>query len=209
MKKNLLRTFFIIIFVGIMCPWTASGEDLRFPVGLSYVTGFGDVNDSLETSSMNKGTGDDTGYIPVNISFQPYIQLDNGLRFGAGIGPVMATFGDVSYYDVPLNINAGYTFNPDANISPYFRAGLINHVLSGDYVIGSNPAVFGAIGIEFFRNRSAGIGIELSYDTSRIRLERITRTYWYDVLSDQITSYIHRNKGDEKVGLAFSLYVIF
>lgn len=207
--KRYFAISFMIIIVGIMCPWTALGEELRFPVGLSYVTGFGDVNDSLETSSMNEGTGDDSGYIPVNVSFQPYIQLDNGLRFGAGIGPVMATFGDVSYYDIPLNINAGYTFNPDANISPYFRAGLINHVLSGDYVIGSNPAFFLGIGAEFFRHKDIGIGVELTYDTSRIRLEELTRTYWEDYLGGGTYSEIHRGKKDVKVGLIFSVYVIF
>ncbi len=208
MKRSLI-IFCLLVISGMTYSWNALGEELRFPFGLSYVAGYEDVNDSLESSSKNEGIGDDTGYIPANISFQPYIELDNGLRFGAGIGPLMATLGDVSYYDVPLNINAGYTLYPDANISPYFRFGLINHVLSGDYVIGSNPGFFLGIGAEFFRHKDIGIGVELTYDTSRIRMEKITRTVWYDVLLKEDYYDIHRSKEDVKVGLIFSLYAIF
>lgn len=209
--KRICLSYFIVIFTGFLFSGLANAEEWRLPVALTYTVGHVDVNDIIETNkSIDEDTTDsDSGYIPASISFQPYLQLDNGLRLGAGIGPVMATFGDVSFYDIPINLNAGYTFNPAANISPYFRAGLVNHILSGDYVKGSNPAFFLGIGAEFFRHKDIGLGVELTYDTSRLRVEKTTRTYYFDVLLQRDISYISRGKEDVKVGWVFSIYAIF
>ncbi|MBW2637079.1 MAG: hypothetical protein JRC86_06090 [Deltaproteobacteria bacterium] len=209
--KRICLVSFIIIVTGFLFSGLVNAEEWRLPLALTYTTGHEDVNEIIETNnSIGEGTTDsDSGYIPASISFQPYLQLDNGLRLGAGIGPVMATFGDVSFYDIPINLNAGYTFNPAANISPYFRAGLVNHILSGDYVKGSNPAFFMGIGVEFFRLRDIGLGVELAYDTSRLSVEKTTRTYYFDTLLQKDTSYISRGKEDVKVGWIFSIYTIF
>ncbi|MEA3471065.1 MAG: hypothetical protein U9R24_05070, partial [Thermodesulfobacteriota bacterium] len=60
------------------------------------------------------------------------------------------------------------------------------------------------------RNKSIGLGIELLYDSSRIRLEKITRTPWVDISTGEITSYyISHEKEDVKVGWVFNIYVIF
>lgn len=210
MKKSHAIFFLIMLIGGSFYCVPSSAEEWRLPLALTYTVGHGDVNDIIESNKSIDETADsDSGYIPASISFQPYLQLDNGLRLGAGIGPVMATFGDVSFYDIPINLNAGYTFNPAANISPYFRAGLVNHILSGDYVKGSNPAFFIGIGAEFLRLRDIGLGVELTYDTSRLRVEKTTRVYWEDVLTGEETFDIQRGKEDVKVGWVFSIYAIF
>ena len=153
---------------------SAMAADWRFPVGMTYISAFEDVVDIYEDNlEAEDYVVYDTGYWPVGLSFQPYVQFDNGLRIGAGIGPSMIIVGDVSHWDIPINLNGGYTFVPSANISPYVRAGVMYHLAGGDYVEGGTPGFCGGVGIEFLRHKVVGFGIELSYDTSEIELERV------------------------------------
>ena len=209
--KRICLLSFMIFFSGLLFSGLANAEEWRFPVGISYVSGFADVNDIYEGNLKGEEITGDTGYTPIGLTFQPYLELDNNLRLGAGIGPCVALLGDTSYTEIPININVGYTLKPVAhNIYPYFRTGFVHHLVSGDYIFGSDPGFFLALGIELFRNKAVGLGIELAYDTSRIRLEKITRTPWVDVSTGEITSYfVNREKHDVKAGLVFSIYTIF
>jgi hypothetical protein len=205
MKRICLLTF-IVIVTGLLFSGLSNAEEWRFPVGASYVSGFADVNDIYEGNLKGEEIEGDTGYIPVGLTFQPYLQLDNGLRLGAGIGPCVALLGDASYTEIPININAGYTLKPVANnIYPYFRTGFVHHLVSGDYIFGSDPGFFLAMGIELFRNKAVGLGIELAYDTSRIRMDKIESS----LLPDLSGYVIARFKEDVKVGWVFSIYTIF
>ena len=56
----------------------------RFPVGLSYISGFSDVVDFYKKAYG----GDDSGYVPIGLSFTPYYQFDHGSRIGVDLGPV-------------------------------------------------------------------------------------------------------------------------
>jgi hypothetical protein len=85
---------------------------------------------------------------------------------------------DTNYYDVPLNINAGYTFAPSADFSPYIELGLAYHIAGGDYVENSSPGLLGGIGLEFNRNSVVGFGIELMYDSSEVGFENFGGAYY-------------------------------
>jgi hypothetical protein len=76
------------------------------------------------------------------------------------------------FFDIPIGLDLRYTFIPTANTSPYIRAGGRHHLASGDYVEGSTPGFFGGFGIEFLRDKRVNMGIEVSYDSSEIELER-------------------------------------
>ena len=41
------------------------------------------------------------------------------------------------------------------------------------YVEGTTPGFFGAIGLEFLRDRRVSIGVEISTDASEVELERV------------------------------------
>jgi hypothetical protein len=114
-----------------------------------------------------------TDYLPVGISFHPYVQFDNGFGVGASIGPTMIIYGDADFFDIPIGLDVRYTFVPTASISPYVRVGGRNHFASGDYVEGTTPGFFGGIGFEFLRDRSVSVGVEVSYDASEVELERV------------------------------------
>lgn len=168
----------------------AATYNWRFPVGISGISAYKDVVDLHEDNLKLKSRDvDKHGHWPIGLSFQPHVEFNSGLRIGAGLGP--ATFvwfdednddddddnfddDDVHFYDVPLNLTVGYTFLPTSDISPYVRAGLVYHIAGGDYVEDIRPGVLGAVGIEFFRNRRVGCGIEFGFDTSKIEFERFT-----------------------------------
>lgn len=203
MKK--ISYFFVLLMVVGFFIRPIEAADWRFPVGLTYINGFGDVVDLYEDNLEAEGYIVDTSLeFPVGISFQPYVQLDNGVRFGAGVGPIAFIGGDASFYDIPINVNAGYIFFPSANISPYVRGGLMYHIAGGDYVEGTSPGLFGGIGVEFSRKKSVSFGVELSYDTSEIEFEKYSSDSYYYWNSDK--------SGTEDIkpyGLMFSIFVVF
>lgn len=171
MKRGLV----FCLFIGILFfSSPAKAADWRFPVGLTYVSGFGDVVDIYEDNLVAEGYRVyDTGNIPVGLSFQPYVQFDSGLGVGVGIGPISAIIGDASFVDFPLGLDVRYAFVPSANVSPYARAGVRYHFASGDYVKGSTPGFLGGIGVEFARKKPVGFGFEISYDSAEIEIERV------------------------------------
>ena len=160
----------------------AMAADWRFPLGLTYLSGFEDVVDIHEDNLEAEGyIVYDTGHWPVGISFHPYVEFENGLGVGASIGPYMIIYGDTEFFALPVGLDARYTFIPGASISPYVRVGGRTHLASGDYVEGTTPGFFGAIGIEFLRDRRVSIGAEISTDASEVELERVEHNDTEDV----------------------------
>jgi hypothetical protein len=154
---------------------SAEAKGWRLPVGLTYVIGNSDVVDLYEKNLRASGYGvaDNNWDFPVGISFNPYYEFGSGFRIGTGFGPmsiIMTTGADESFYffNLPLNANIGFTFLPNSSVAPYIRGGVMYNLASGDYVDGTSPGLFGAVGIEFMRNRKVALGVEVAYDTSEI-----------------------------------------
>ncbi len=161
---------------------TLSAGEMRYQINLSYVDGLEDLGDLVEENwereQLNAGfTYADADVIvwPVGISLSPYYQWDCGLRVGAGIGPIVAIFGDVDHLEVPVSARVGYALNPEGSVSPYVFAGPSYHIASGDYVDSSNlGAVIGG-GVELFKGDSFVIGVEATYDTAEVDIDDVTR----------------------------------
>ena len=60
-----------------------------------------------------------------------------------------------------------------------------------------NPGFFGGIGVEFFRKKPVGFGLEFGYDTSEVELEKKSRRDVSD--TENINT----------VGLMLSIYAVF
>lgn len=177
---------------------SAKAADWRFPLGLTYVSGFGDVVDIYKENLEAEGYWVyDTISIPVGLSFQPYVQFDNGLGIGVGIGPFAYITGDRDFFDAPVNLDLRYVFLPNADTSPYVRAGVKYHFASGDYVKESKPGFLGGIGIEFSRKKGVGVGIEVAYDSSEIELEK------------KLTRWTSTTEDVKPYGLMVSIFGIF
>lgn len=180
-----LRAFFRLvgcIALVIMClvvGMRGSAEaEWRFPVGLTGVTGYGDVVDLYEENLEAAGyTAEDSWNVPVGIAFNPYYEFGSGFRIGTGLGPMsyLMTAGaseNVYFFNVPINANIGFTLFPKSSVAPYVRAGVMYHLAAGDYVDGTSPGLFGGVGIEFMRNRKVALGLEVAVDTSEIDFEK-------------------------------------
>ena len=182
MKRRGLVSCMQLMMAILFASSSAMAADWRFPLGLTYVSGIEDVVDTYEDNLEAEGyTVYDTDYWPVGISFHPYVQFENGLGIGASIGPIMMIYGDTDFFAVPVGLDARYTFIPEASVSPYVRVGGRTHLASGDYVEGTTPGFFGAIGLEFLRDRRVSIGAEISTDASEIELERLEHNDTEDV----------------------------
>lgn len=180
---------------------TAQAE-WRFPVGLTYVSGFSDIADLFKDNLRYNGyIVDSSGGVPVGLSFHPYYQWSSGLGMGIGFGPAMMIMVDASNgesdYDltiVPFSADVRYALNIDGSASPYIRGGVTYLYASGDYKKSANAGAFGAAGIEFMRNRKVSVGLEAGYDTSTVELQRL-RT--------------HSTEKIRPIGFFASLFVVF
>jgi len=191
------------VVVLLFASGSSNAAEWRFPLGLTYMSGFKDVVDLYKNNMEARGYYVDTSWaVPVGLTFQPYVQFENGLGIGAGVGPFMfiTTTAGYDFYAVPVNVNARFTFLPKANISPYIRAGGSYHIAGGDFVKQSNPGFLGGLGIEFFRTKRVGLGLEASYDSSEITFEK-----------DKKVGFTY-TKGEENIkpsSFMFTIFIIF
>jgi hypothetical protein len=151
-----------------------------FPVGLSYVSGIQNVLDYYEELFPELDT---SWSVPVGLSFTPYYEFEHGSRLSFDLGPAAIILIDEesyygnswesseeTYWDVPVGLTYGFTFLPQASVSPFARVGFKYHIADGDYVDSSTPGAFGAVGIEFMRNKMVGVSFEVGYDASEVTL---------------------------------------
>ena len=153
----------LCVFISV----SAFAGDFKLPVGPTFISGHLKVVALYEDNSG----GESTFAVPIGVSFHPYYQFDFGFRLGGGIGPVSAILGDLTYYNVPLNIHVGFSFIPRANASPYIKTGAMFHLGGGDYVEGRNLGIFAAFGMEFNRKRMIGFGFEIAYETASVTFD--------------------------------------
>jgi hypothetical protein len=130
--------------------------------GLTYSTGFEDVVD-WHDDHLSADITD----IPVGVSGRFVQRYDSGLRMDAGIGPIAVFYGDIDYYDVPLQLTGGFTLFKDAIVRPYLRAGVTYHINDGDYVEDSaGLGLMGAVGLEIGSPRTVSFFAEVSFDNA-------------------------------------------
>ncbi len=166
--KNIISVMVLWLLIMVCTFNVATAKEWRFPVGLTFVSGFSDIVDRIED---NMGFVETVDYLPIGLTFQPYLQFDNGFGVGIGFGPMMWITGDADLFNLPVNVNGRYTFKPKGTVSPYVRAGISTHLASGDYVESSKPGFFGAVGVEFLKDKMVSMGVEVGYDTSELEME--------------------------------------
>ena len=163
---------------------THAGE-FHFPVGLTFSQGILDTVDKLDDLYTAAGFDFDRRYIvPLGLSAAAYYEFDFGLGVGLSLGPT-AFFAidshsdghhfhwedsDLSYI-IPIGADVRYTLLRNQDISPYARVGIRYPIVGGPNMDSSDPGPFGAIGVEFWRTRKIGMGAEVGYDGSRIKVK--------------------------------------
>jgi len=163
-----------LLLAFLLVPSSFAGK-FRFPVGLTYTSGAQEVMDGLR---INQPITDDA-VIPVGISLTPYYELDMGLSFGASLGPSSliiiqesSGFGtnDEFNYIIPVGAFVRYTFLREKSVSPYVRGGIAYNIAGGDYIGSGDVGGLGAVGVEFWRNKSVGMSVEVGYSTSDVTI---------------------------------------
>ncbi len=178
MKKT---TFLLCVLAmsAVLLTGCGTGGGMRWPIGISYVSGYEDVVDQYEDNIVFELQNqrffviesDDIDFVPIGLSLQPYYQWDDGFRLGVGFGPAMLMYGDRDHFQLPVSVTAGYTFMPDGPVSPYVRGGPSYHVASGDYVDGSNMGFLGGAGIEFLKSKRFSLALEATYDSAEVDID--------------------------------------
>ncbi len=207
-RINCCVLFMMSCLVVVCVSGSAEAKGWRFPVGLAYVSGLHDVSDLYEENlkANNYEISDSPWEWPVGIVFNPYYEFGSGFRIGTGLGPMayIVTIGadeNYSYFNLPVNANIGFTLFPKSSVAPYIRGGFMYNLASGDYVESSSPGLFGAVGIEFMRNRKVALGIEIAFDTSEVEFEKHTRNSSSSWSSSTSVEYVDIKPNDVMISI--------
>ena len=174
MKTAVILTLFIL---NMAFPGAILAEDtgsFRFAAGYAFLSKVDDIKDSYKHFLRASAKDRKVYNASLGLTFHPYYQFKNGLRAGAGAGPLILLIGDARHVQVPLNAFVGYSFFPDAAFSGYFKCGMAYHAASGDFYSTSEPGFCAGIGIEFSNPRPVHMGFEIMHDASKIVLDRPT-----------------------------------
>jgi hypothetical protein len=165
MKKSLRLTFNSGVALGLVLTSGVALAESAHYLGGSYVSGAKEIWDWHEE---NLYLDEDSGGIPIGLSYRYANVLSSGMRVDAGVGPVVLIIGDVEYHDIPLQLTIGYSFSQSSNVRPYVRLGASYHISDGDYLKEkAGVGAVGAIGLEIGNPGSPSFFIEAMYDTAQ------------------------------------------
>ncbi|MBU2511403.1 porin family protein [bacterium] len=217
MKSSQILFLSVVIF-SLSCFQDAKAVKFENPIGLTYISGFNQVVD-IYWENIQAEYPEEEGYsytkqegTPIGLSYQPYLELDMGIRIGVGIGPLMYIYTTTgSYTALPYNINAGFTIMPSDSIGIYGRAGMSVPNARGEYVKSYTSGFMAGFGMEFMRNKTFKIGFELGYDSSTVELQKLGKsctssgtyyTYYNCTVTDEGTETV------TPIGAMASFYII-
>ena len=156
-----------------------AGTKFHFDVGLTYVNGAYDVNRALKASLVDNGFTIQRDYVvPIGLSLNPRVEFGNGLGVGLSAGPTsivgVGRNGGFNARDINYIIPVGgflqYNLFRHKNVSPYLRAGVKYPITGGDFISSGTVGAYGAVGVEFFKQKRIGFGLEVGYDSSRVTI---------------------------------------
>ncbi|MBN1846990.1 MAG: hypothetical protein JW932_00240 [Deltaproteobacteria bacterium] len=174
MKKNRwIMSVVCLMAMGILSS-SAQARNTKYSFGLTYVSGFDDIVDIYENNLEKEGYSIySSDYVPAGISFRSDTRIFNHFSLGVGVGPFMyISAEEYDFFNIPSSIFIRYTFNSEANATPYICGGISNHFASGDYVEDTSPGFMAGVGIEFLRNKRVNMGVLAIYDSSEIELKK-------------------------------------
>ena len=146
-------------------PTSENQDGFKFQLGLTYISGMNKLADQIQANNPNFQV--DT-VVPVGLSFATYYAFGNGLGLGLNVGPIVAAYGDASFYIVPVGADVRYAFLQDCFVSPYLRAGIQYPFAGGDFIKSSSPGFVGAAGLEFGHRKHWGV--EAGYNSSEVEV---------------------------------------
>ena len=158
----------------------SGGTKFHVDLGLTYVDGAYDVNRQLKASLVRNGFTVRSDYvIPAGLSLNPRVEFGNGLGVGLALGPtsvvgVQRNGGfnishDLSYI-IPVGGFVQYNFLSHHAVSPYIRGGIKYPITGGDFIKSGTVGGYGAVGVQFLKQKRVGVGLEVGYDSSQVTI---------------------------------------
>jgi len=155
-------------------------QDCHFKLGISHVTGLSNIVDQWEKNKKFEGYKVlDSFESPIGFVFEPYFEVNKNIDIGLGIGPFALAFGDMEYWDIPLNIDLKGKLVTGSAVTPFLIAGLRYHITDGDYVESSSIGFLFGGGVEFKVNEATTFGLEIAYDASEIEYVKYSGYNYY------------------------------
>ncbi|MDD2737070.1 MAG: outer membrane beta-barrel protein [Desulfuromonadaceae bacterium] len=161
-----------LVFISFTASITASAGEFRVPVGITYTSGPSKLMDKVKE---NYNVTDDF-VLPVGLAINPYYSFDSGLGIGGSIGPFIYMSisdgwgGTNTNMILPFGVDLRYTLFRDSKFSPYVRGGYRYPITVGDYISSKSGGLFSGVGIELFKKNGFSLGMEISYDASKIEV---------------------------------------
>jgi hypothetical protein len=146
-------------------------------VGLTYANGAYDLNDKLKESLHEQGYAVTDDFVwPVGLTLNPRVEFPCGFGVGAAFGPTEfievkreGCDDDLSYI-LPVGAYLQYSLRRDRDVSPYVRVGFRYPFTGGDFLKDGTVGPFGAVGVEFLRQKRIAFGVEVGYDASEVKV---------------------------------------
>ncbi len=154
--------------------------NFHFPVGIAYASGISDATDKLANEYSQEGYNVSKVNVPLGLVFDPYYEWQTSfgaIGGGLSLGPTAlvavdnsgyGTISDLSYA-IPVGPFVRYTPWPDATVSPYVRGGF-RYTFAGGSFESSDIGIFGAVGVDLWRNKGFGVSVEAGYDSSTLKV---------------------------------------
>lgn len=149
---------------------SSAAQALEWRLGVAYASGLSDVTDLYEENLRLAGFDANVDLkIPIGVAASMTYDWASGVRADVGLGPAFLIGGDVEHFEMPLSATVGYNFLRLSHASPYVRAGLVYHFVSGDLYSSSKPGVLAAAGVDFTH-----FTLEVSLDQSEVEFDSLS-----------------------------------
>jgi hypothetical protein len=148
----------------------------KYTIGFTYQSGYSDVTDYYED---RLGVELDFKW-PIGVNFSPYMIFEGGHMVTFDVGPITMIWAELSgssssdsiyHMDIPIGANYGYMFMRDGKVSPYVKVGARYRIALGDGPESSSIGPYGAVGLEFLKNRRVNLGVQVDYDGAEVEFE--------------------------------------
>lgn len=169
---NVRRIIFFLIFTILLYSQNVSAE-FRFPLGVTYTQGFGNIIDAHKKNRTADGyTSGKSNAWPAGFSASSYYLFSNGFSAGCSAGPLFLIRGNSRLVLIPASVDCRYFYTLSERIKPFARAGFGFCYAAGTYVNGSVPGFTGGIGAEFLKFAPVDFGFDAGYSYYFIKYDK-------------------------------------
>lgn len=160
----------------------------HFQVGLAYASGVDKLGDTIEAN--NPAFTVDT-IIPVGLTLGAYYEITHGVAAGVTVGPALLGLGDADFYVVPIQADVRWYILPEKKITPFIRGGVAYSFAGGDFIESGSPGFVVGGGIEFFRDKHVGFGLEAAYNSAEVDVKATAKGPKQSIKVNEITASIY------------------